>query len=356
MEDETAESRNKARLAIMELSNIISLPMALTAVVRLNVPDAIWQDGANTPLSPVQILSRILPSGGGDPDNLQRILRLLTSYGVFTEHLDNSDSPERKYSLTDTGKTLVTDSEGLSFAPYVLQHHQDALMRVWPFMHETVLDPTSEPFVKVHGEEAYSYYRKRPEMVGLMQKAMSGTAAPVMRAILNKYDGFKGVKRLVDVGGSTGDCLRMILQKHPHINEGINLDLPEVVAKAPEIPGVTHVGGDMYKSVPAGDAIFMKWMLNWTDEECKLIMENCYKALPFGGKLIALEPVVPNESDDGLRTRALLGGDIFMMTIYRPKGKHRTEEEFKQLGLSAGFPHFQAFYFDYYHTLLEFQK
>ncbi|KAK6231713.1 O-methyltransferase domain - like 10 [Theobroma cacao] len=236
MEDETADSRNKARLAILELANMMSVPMSLNAVVRLNVPDAIWQGGANTPLSATQILSRVLPSGGGDPENLQRILRMLTSYGVFAEHLD-SECPERRFSLTDIGKTLVTDADGLSCAPYVLQHHQDALMRVWPLMHEAVLDPTSEPFVKVNGEAAYSYYGKKPEMNGLMQKAMSGVSVPFMRAILNSYDGFKGVKRLVDVGGSVGECLRMILQKHPHVEEGINFDLPEVVAKAPTIPG-----------------------------------------------------------------------------------------------------------------------
>ncbi|XVF55575.1 hypothetical protein PTKIN_Ptkin06aG0047000 [Pterospermum kingtungense] len=259
MEDETAESSNKARLAIMELANMISVPMSLNAVVRLNVPDAIWQGGANTPLSASRILSCVLPnSGGGDPENLQRILRMLTSYGVFTEHLDSTDFPERKYSLTDIGKTLVTDADGLSYAPYVLQHHQDALMRAWPLVHEAVLDPTSEPFVKANGEAAYSYYGKKPEMNGLMQKAMSGLSVPFMRAILSSYDGFKGVKILVDVGGSAGDCLRMILQKHPHINEGINFDLSEVVAKAPNIPGVSHVGGDMFQFIPAGDAIFMR--------------------------------------------------------------------------------------------------
>ncbi|XP_007027514.2 PREDICTED: caffeic acid 3-O-methyltransferase [Theobroma cacao] len=356
MEDETADSRNKARLAILELANMMSVPMSLNAVVRLNVPDAIWQGGANTPLSAAQILSRVLPSGGGDPENLQRILRMLTSYGVFAEHLD-SECPERRYSLTDIGKTLVTDADGLSCAPYVLQHHQDALMRVWPLMHEAVLDPTSEPFVKVNGEAAYSYYGKKPEMNRLMQKAMSGVSVPFMRAILNSYDGFKGVKRLVDVGGSVGECLRMILQKHPHVEEGINFDLPEVVAKAPTIPGVSHVGGDMFKSIPSGDGIFMKWVLvAWTDDECKLIMENCYKALPVGGKLIACEPVLPKDSDDSHLTRALLEGDIFVMTIYRTKGKHRTEEEFKQLGLSAGFPHFRAFCFDDFYSVLEFQK
>lgn len=138
-EVQTAESSNKARLAIMELANMISVPMSLNAIVRLNVPDAIWQGGANAPLSAVQILSRVLPSGGGDPENLQRILRMLTSYGVFDEHLncsgEDSHSPERKYSLTDIGKTLVTDAEGLSYAPYVLQHHQVGLSHFFTFNH-----------------------------------------------------------------------------------------------------------------------------------------------------------------------------------------------------------------------------
>ncbi|KAK9225646.1 hypothetical protein WN943_010688 [Citrus x changshan-huyou] len=59
MEDnECRDGGKKVRLAIMELANMISVPMSLTAAIRLHVPNAI----------------------------LQRILRLLTSYGVFSEH------------------------------------------------------------------------------------------------------------------------------------------------------------------------------------------------------------------------------------------------------------------------------
>lgn len=352
--EESTEQRKQARLAIMELANMISVPMALNAVVRLNVADAIWQGGANNPLSAAEILPRLLPAGGGDAENLQRLLRMLASYGVFYEHLS---AGERKYSLTDVGKTLVTDEQGLSYAHYVLQHHQDALMRAWPMVHEAVVDPTKEPFERANGEPAYGYYLKHPEMNDLMVRAMSGVSVPFIRAMLEGYDGFQGVEKLVDVGGSGGDCLRMILEKHPTIKEGINFDLPEVVAKAPQIPFVTHVGGDMFKFIPQGDAIFMKWVLTtWTDEECKHIMQNCHKALPEGGKLIACEPVLPEDSDESHRTRALLEGDIFVMTIYRAKGKHRTEEQFRQLAIDAGFPRFRAFHVDHFYTVLEFQK
>ncbi|KAJ8754153.1 hypothetical protein K2173_002052 [Erythroxylum novogranatense] len=358
MEDESTEERNSARLRIMELANMVSVPMSLLAVVRLNVADAVWQAGANSPLSASEILSLVNISPAADPENLQRILRLLSSYGVFSEHLHYS-SPDvlvRKYNLTDVGKTLVTDAHGLSYASLVLQRHQDALLRAWSLMHEAVTDPTTVPFVKANGDPVYVYYGKHPEMNGLMQKAMGSVSVPFMKAFLNSYHGFEGVETLVDVGGSAGHCLRMITHKYPGI-QGVNFDLPEVVAKAPKIPGVSHVGGDMLKSIPTADAVFMKWVLCiWKDEECKQIMENCYKVLPAGGKLIACEPMLPKHSDDSNRTRALLENDLMIMTMGATKGKNRTEEEFKQIGLSAGFSQFKATDNDYFFTVLEFHK
>ncbi|KAL2229359.1 UNVERIFIED_CONTAM: Flavone 3'-O-methyltransferase 1 [Sesamum indicum] len=348
---------NSPTTAIMELANMISVPMALNAVVRLNVADAIWQGGSNNPLSAAEILSAAAVGPGGDAENLQRILRLLTSFGVFEEHL-NADATKRRYSLTEVGKTLATDENGLSYGAYVLQHHQDALMRAWTLVHEAVLDPSSEPFVKANGEGAYSYYGKKPEMNELMLKAMSGVSVPFMKAFLNSYDGFQGVGTLVDVGGSAGDCLRMIMSKNPSIKKGVNFDLPEVVEKAPKIPGVEHVGGDLLKTIPSADAIFMKWILTtWTDDECKHILKNCHDALPPGGKVVACEPVLPNHTDNSHRSRALLEGDIFVMTIYRSKGKHRTEMEYRELGIAAGFRYFKAkILLDQFYTVLEFQK
>ncbi|GAB4856533.1 Nicotinate N-methyltransferase 1, partial [Ancistrocladus abbreviatus] len=255
--DETTESRKRARPAIFELANMISVPMALNAIVKLNVADAIWSSGSNTPLSASQILSLILPnSPSADAYNLQRLLRILTSFGVFHEHLSPSSSStsslspttvvERRYSLMEIGKTLVTDEDGLSYGVYVLHHHREMLMKAWPLGHTAVKDPTTEPFVRANGEKAYIYYGKIEGMNELLQTAMAGVSVPFMRAVLGGgYDGFGGgsgdsgvkVERLVDVGGSGGDCLRMIMQEYENIKEGINFDLPEVVAKAPPIPG-----------------------------------------------------------------------------------------------------------------------
>jgi caffeic acid 3-O-methyltransferase len=74
---------------------------------------------------------------------------------------------------------------------------------------------------------------------------------------VKKYEGFKDIKTLVDVGGGTGKTLENIISSYPHIH-GINYDLPHVIAEAPTIPGIEHVAGSMFESVPSGDAIFMK--------------------------------------------------------------------------------------------------
>ncbi|KAH9725315.1 methyltransferase 2 domain-containing protein [Citrus sinensis] len=304
MEDnECKDGGKKVRLAIMELANMISVPMSLTAAIRLHVPDAIRQGGANTPLSASQILTCILPSGGGDAENLQRILCLLTSYSVFSEHREFRG--ERRMNDVDrpTSNPLPPQSE--AFADHQNAQQADAAEFIFTLINRALC--LSRICIKV---------------MALLGSKMRGSRKIFFQLIY--YNVF-----ITILDSITG----------------------------PSIPGVTHIGGGMFKSIPAVDAIFMKWVLTtWTDDECKLIMENCYKALPAGGELIACEPVLPDDSNESQRTRALLEGDIFVMTIYRAKGKHRIEQEFKQLGFSASFPHLRAFYFDYFHTLLEFQK
>ncbi|KAJ1427638.1 S-adenosyl-L-methionine-dependent methyltransferase [Sesbania bispinosa] len=107
-----------------------------------------------------------------------------------------------------------------------------------------------------------------------------------MKRILKLYKGFEGVSTLVDVGGGIGQALKLILSEYPSI-KGINFDLPQVIQHAPPHPGIEHVGGDMFESVPKGDAILLKLVChNWSDEECVKFLKNCHKALPQDGKLM----------------------------------------------------------------------
>lgn len=72
---------------------------------------------------------------GGEPDNL-RMLRLLTAYNIFEEHLMSNEVI--KFSLADVGKSLAEDGDGFSYAPYMLQHQQHSYMKTWPLLKDVV--------------------------------------------------------------------------------------------------------------------------------------------------------------------------------------------------------------------------
>jgi len=61
----------------------------------------------------------------------------------------------------------------------------------------------------------------------------------VMNKVLECYEGFKDIKRLVDVGGGLGVNIHLITSKYPHIH-GINFDLPHVIQHAPSYLGMTY--------------------------------------------------------------------------------------------------------------------
>ncbi|KAM0007780.1 putative caffeate O-methyltransferase [Helianthus debilis subsp. tardiflorus] len=93
----------------------------------------------------------------------------------------------------------------------------------------------------------------------------------------------------------------------------------------------------MFKEVPEGDAIFMKWILHdWSDDHCIKLLKNCYKALPKNGKVIIIEAILPFLPDTSASVKVNTNMDVFMMTV-NTGGKERTEDEFLALAKSAGF-------------------
>jgi len=84
---------------------------------------------------------------------------------------------------------------------------------------------------------AFEYPRVDPRFNEVFNKGMIGLTTVIMKRILELYDGFEHVSRLVDVGGGYGVNLKLIKSKYPHI-EAINFDLPHVVENAPLHPGI----------------------------------------------------------------------------------------------------------------------
>ncbi|KAL6581601.1 Caffeic acid 3-O-methyltransferase 1 [Orobanche minor] len=211
------------------------------------------------------------------------------------------------------------------------------------------------PFDKAYGMSLFEYLGTDERLNRLFNDAMSNHSTIIMKEVLERYDGFEGLKSIVDVGGGIGTTLNMIISKYPSIM-GINFDLPHVIRHAPSYPGVEHVAGDMFLSVPDAEAIFLKWICHdWIDEECIKFLKNCYKALPENGKVILVEQILPDHYVGQLATRPTFNYDIMMMTNVQG-GKERTEWEFQALAKGAGFKQFRKACCVHNFWIMEFLK
>ncbi|KAL2645201.1 hypothetical protein R1flu_012788 [Riccia fluitans] len=341
----------------MQISLLAALPFAVKAVIRLGVPDILNDVAPQVQLTADEIATRIAaPSGkAADPENLDRLLRLLASHNLLTTTVSGT---ERRYGLTPaSGLKYLASNEGRSLASLLLLNTSPEYFSPYEFLHETVLDPSLDPLRRAYGVGVFEFIEKDRALGSLFNKAMAGSSALVMSSLLQEYKGFEGLKSLVDVGGGTGVNLALILSKYPHLR-GINFDLPHVVNKGLQVRGLEHVGGSFFESCPQGDAAFMKWILHdWSDNDCVRILKNIAKALPPDGKLINVDVLVPEELvvDTSIKSQSGFLMDVIMLT-YANGGRERNLNQFRKIGLAAGFSRVEIAASLVNQTVLEFCK
>ncbi|MED6197568.1 hypothetical protein PIB30_057646 [Stylosanthes scabra] len=211
------------------------------------------------------------------------------------------------------------------------------------------------PFNRAHGMHVFEYAKIDDRFNNVFNKAMHNSSTILMKRILDVYKGFDNINKLVDVGGGVGANIKLITSKHAHIH-GINFDLPHVIDSASAYDGVEHVGGDMFESVPNGDAIFMKRILHdWGDEECLKILRNCFKAIPNDGKVIVVETILPIVPEATSFAKNAFKYDIVMMT-QMPGGIERTKQDFMDLANGSGFSGIRYVCCDSSFWVMEFYK
>lgn len=351
------ESEEEACLFAMQLASASVLPMVLKAAIELDLLELIAKKGGRDAyVSPADLAAQLPTNNPDAPLMLDRILRLLATYSVLNCTLNTlpDGTTERLYGLAPVCKFLTKNDDGVSMAALLLMNQDKVLMESWYHLKDAVLDG-GIPFNKAYGMTAFDYHGTDPRFNKVFNQGMSNHSTIAMKKILDAYNGFEGLKTLVDVGGGIGATLNMIVGKYPTI-KGINFDLPHVIEDAPPYPGVEHVGGDMFVSVPQGDAIFMKWICHdWSDEHCLKFLKNCHKALPENGKVILAECILPEEPDTTLATKNVVHVDVIMLA-HNPGGKERTEKEFGALAKGAGFKDFSKICCAYNTWIIELYK
>ncbi|XP_010687941.2 cathecol O-methyltransferase 1 [Beta vulgaris subsp. vulgaris] len=322
-----------------QIAQSMALPMVMHTIVELDVLGIIARGGPGCELLASEIVASLPevrnPSAAS---MLDRMLWLLATYKVVTCSIVKSEDGgvKRKYGLAPVAKYFVPNEDGVSLAPLMSLNQDTIFVNSWCKLKEAVLEG-GIPFNMIHGMHAFEYPSVDPKFNEIFNKAMYHQSTYIIKKVLTEYKGFTNIKQLVDVGGGLGHTLRIITSKHPNI-QGVNFDLSHVIEQAPTYPGIEHVSGDMFESVPKGDAIVMKWILHdWNDECCLKLLKNCYKALPENGKVIIIEATMADESSEmTCISRAISQLDVSMMT-QNPGGKERTKREFEELAKAAGF-------------------
>ncbi|XP_054780315.1 cathecol O-methyltransferase 1-like [Prosopis cineraria] len=344
----------------MQLATSSVMSMAVQTVAELGIFDIIRRAGPDAKLSAAEITSQLSCKNTEAPSAVDRLLRLLASHSVLYCSViadENQGRPgcfRRLYSLAPVAKFFARDADGVSLGPMIALYHDKVLLDSWSQMKEAILEG-GIAFNRVHGSHVFEYPGSDSRFNDAFNKAIANATTLIMTKILEFYKGFEDITLLVDVGGGLGITLSLITSKHPHI-QGINFDLPHVIRHAPPFPRVEHVGGDMFESVPKGDAVLLKWMLHdWSDEWCMKLLKNCYDAIPKDGKVIVVEAIFGVMADTSAATKCISQSDVHMLTQC-PGGKERSEQEFMGLATSVGFQgiRFECFARNYW--VMEFFK
>ncbi|KAE8727341.1 Zinc transporter of isoform 1 [Hibiscus syriacus] len=176
--------------------------------------------------------------------------------------------------------------------------------------HSTFLVPAERsvlqgenPFTNTHGMNINEYLRNDTRFGDVFKVAMIEYNKLFVEEMLKSYRGFDGLNSLVDVGSGNGFILHSIVSKYPSIK------------------GIENVTGDAFETVRKGNAIFIK------------LLKNCYEALPAGGKVIAVQTVIP---DANVSYKSVYQFDVYTLSM-NEGAKDRTEKEYESLAKEAGF-------------------
>ncbi len=296
---------------------------AIAVAAELGIADLL-KDGPRT-------AADIARTANASEDGVYRLLRALGSVGLFAE------TGNRRFRLTPLGRLLRRDSPQ-ALGGYARFIGHESTWRPWGDLRHSVR--TGEPaFDHVFTMPIVEYFAKMPESAAVFDAAMTSISTLESRAVVAAYD-FSGINTLVDVAGGHGLMIVTILRANRRMR-GILFDLSHVTAGATAVlqsGGVADrcqiVSGDFFASVPeGGDAYVMKHIIHdWDDERATQILRNCHRAMQPGGKVLIVDAVIPPGN------RAHFGKLLDLeMLVLTPRGRERTQAEFRELLKRSGF-------------------
>jgi hypothetical protein len=305
------------------------------------------------------------------PDSLYRLLRMLSSIGIFAETKNEGDEQQqqvdqniRRFELTPMASLIQSDAKN-SIRNFALMFGLESFKNAIDDLLYSI-QTGENSFKHANGLDMYEYLDRNQKEGQIFNSAMASLTSSVTPLISSMYD-FSQFNTIIDIGGGQGMLLSSILKDNAKLY-GVLFDLPYAIQSAKKLYARQSANsnenvnldissrcklleGDFFKSIPttAADGYIIKnVILNWDDRSAAIILKNCLQAMidktssivsenqdnrkNTTPKLLIIDTIMPegNEPFIGKFT------DILMLALTH-KGRIRTEEEFRKLLSSSGF-------------------
>lgn len=264
-------------------------------------------------------------------DALYRTLRLLASQGIFEEN------NARSFRNTEVSSFLRTGVPGSVRSLLIFWGSDFHYSSFGHILHSVQTGESSRTFLS--GTGVFEHLRRDPEQARIFDDAMTNMSELAAPTIAAAYD-FAAWGSLMDVGGGNGILLSYILRAHPSLR-GVLADQEHVLARARErgFPqGDLNARAAMepcnfFEHVPSGcRAYLMKSVIHdWDDDQARIILANCRKAIPADGVLLLVEWQLFGENIPSN------GKFIDIVMLVSIGGRERSVEQHRELLASAGF-------------------
>jgi hypothetical protein len=289
-----------------------------------------------------------IPCEGINRINLCEILNLNPEkFDLLVESLIEMDFVKNDASILYlTEKSELLTDESPDSLKYACINWSGVHLDAWQNLEYTI--KTGQPsFNKLHGMGFFDYLIQNPDELHKYHLAMNEYARDDYKNLPEIID-FSGHKTIVDVGGGYGALVHIIKKSYPGIN-CVLFDLPEVLRNV-ETQQITKISGSFFDGLPnEGDAIILSRVIHdWNDESAKTIINNCYNALPIGGKVYLIE----NCTDKAECDFSLLSLNMSVMC----DSFERTSDQYKRLFSQNEFSFQGEIKLNQLQTILIFEK
>lgn len=305
----------KEGMCLLEQSMGFVWQAALRAVAVLGVADLLVEGKKS-----VKQLAKELNVDG---DYLHRIMRLLSSRGVFNE------LSETEYGLSHSAQFLRSDHE-FSLRAAVLMLTDQTFWQPAARMDEIL---QGKPvFNSLFGKPFYDYWQHDDTVTGsnIFHAGMASMSSVENETITGSYS-FPENAVVADIAGGLGNLLLAILRRNPTLT-GILFDQKDVLERnrlslLNDNRRWKTVEGSFFEACPAADIFLLKYILmDWPDEKAIQILQCCRNAMKDNSRLLIFEPLIKKENNQQGRFEI----DLLLLTSF-DGGRARTEPEYQVL-------------------------